>query len=266
MPTGTRTTAAGRTFDNAADDIKDASFAAGNGFTQADFDWAKRELLLELRWLGQVNNYIGKLSKPFAFQGSTLTTWAKLGEIVASVKAVGGVPDDNTTEATIGNVVKHLGGFGPLIFPGSAIVIGSIAAIYGAAADIAALNKQGAPSDDEFKTRADRLQGDLVARLVSTQDTLAEMTKVIAADYEKLKTVGTFGGCVATDEGCPREWQFTEPDRRSATRVLQASIESSAYQSLVPAKFTAFKLPLSPNRDGKKFQCTGTSAFGSGQF
>ncbi len=245
----------GKTFDNADEDIKALKYAPTTRFSEADFDWAKRELRLELRWLGQVNNYIGKLSRPFAFQGSTQTTWAKLGEIVTEVKNAGEVASEDKTEATIGQVFKHVAAFAPLIFPASAVTIGWIAGIYGVMGDLVSLSVKGEPSNAEFETRADALQGEFVNRLVSVQDTLGEMTKVIASDYEKLKTVGTLGGCVSTAESCPREWQFSDPDRRRVTQALQVSLESAAYQSLVPARFDAWRLPVSKNQDGQNFNC-----------
>jgi len=75
----------------------------------------------------------------------------------------------------------------------------------------------------------------------------SRLAYTIAADYDKLRTVGV---CASPDPNdwpsCPfdhADWQFTQSDQAAAAEGLLPASEIWAYGQLLPAKYTAWRLP-----------------------
>jgi hypothetical protein len=119
-------------------------------------------------------------------------------------------------------------------------------AIYEMVSDLVEIN--GAPAEDQFQARADELGAKLVERLDAAQAMLdRELPNVIAEDYDKLKTVGQ---CTSSDPQVWRlcrfnhsSWEYTQDDQTYAAVRPRTELTIAAYGSLLPAKYTAYRLP-----------------------
>ncbi len=116
---------------------------------------------------------------------------------------------------------------------------------------------EGEPVEDEFSVKVGGAGKALVDRMTAAEKYLStDVPAVIASDYEKLKIVGSCGA--ATKEGraeCPFDasnWQYTADDQTHAAAGLLRGSKVAAYGALLPAKYKAWRLPLSKNKTANK--------------
>jgi hypothetical protein len=230
---------------DAATRIGKLDYAQGPDFTDADLVWAKAELQREIGWLISAHRYLDNLSTPFA--KGQLQSWADFQQIANSIRDKVGVSIDEKIHANSRAVFNGIRALVDVIPGPQAKAVEAANAIYEMVAGLVEIN--GAPADDDYQARADQLGVTLAERLSAAQGLLdRQLPNVISSDYEKLKAVGECTSSNPQDwANCPfdhGDWQYTQDDQASAAKRLRPQLEVSAYGSLLPAKYTAYQLPL----------------------
>ena len=212
------------------------------GVTQADFDWAKQELVTEIGWLVDAHSYIETLAAPYA--QTALQSWADLGAVAAEINTdVKAAPEDKVglIAGAIFDGVRELAGALPVV--GEAFE--AVNAVYDAALEVTEIADSGESPQDEFETTVAKAGDDLADRLRDAQDTLTRgYADVVASDYGKLRTVAACGSNVVAE--CPEdpdEWQITQDDQVHTGEGLRASLRNTFYGSLLPAKYKLWAIP-----------------------
>jgi hypothetical protein len=219
------------------------TYAGGNDFSAADLDWAKAELQREIGWLENVHSYLENLSEPFS--KTQLQNWAAFEQISNTIRDQVGVGADQKTTAA-GQALWA--GFRQILaaIPEAGHAFHAADAIYETVMKFVEIAHE--PAEDEFQTKASELGVALADRLTATQDMLTrQIPNTIAADYAKLKTVGS---CTSTDPkdwpACPfdhADWQFTQDDQANAAKALVPGMKIWAYGSLLNARYNLYRLP-----------------------
>lgn len=210
-----------------------------------DFDWAKNELVKEIGWLQSTHSYLNKLS--LAYGQLQLNAWAQLDKISQDIRAKF-VSTDLRAFVRAKEFIKLVRGIaGALPKVGEGAKIAN--EIYAFAMD-GAETSDGKPAGDDFDAAAKDVGVDLAQRLFETQKTLNEqMPNVIAADYQKLKTVGACASSLtAVQADCPAaytpsDWKYEQADLNAAENTLPDQLNVGFYKALLPARYTLYRLP-----------------------
>ena len=232
---------------------------AGNGFNEDEFKSARNELVQEINWVGDVRAYLKDLSSPFADNG--LSSWANLTTITDRVKDALKPPDHRIQMLVldIAGGVLSIGG----VAAGPVVEFVSVA--YETTLQYLTQDRDGGDAET-ITGNANELAARLVSSLQDAQAGFRNMGNIIVSDYDKLKTVGTLGGCSSTSANCPPEWQFSQRDQQQASAAAYKSIESEFTQELMRLAFPAYTLNprgnhRAPNgqvsNDAKDFPCFG---------
>jgi hypothetical protein len=232
------------------------------GVSQADFAWAKRELVQEITWLEAEHAYIESLAAPY--QGTQLKSWADLQLIADQVNTQVKASGANKTEAITSDIfdlVREL----TAVIPKVGEAFEAINQIYDFALELAE-TLSDEPAGEPFSTTVAKTGKDLIDRLDAAYDMLTiRYANVIAADYGKLRRVGT---CGALDKQCPddtAEWQITSDEQTAIGLGLRGGLKSEFYAALLPAKYTLWAIPdHDNNRDARKW--VGQGALDVGEF
>jgi hypothetical protein len=235
-----------KTWGDVSDAIKALPYPSGTltGFTQDDLTWAQGELRQEISWLETVHSYVNALAKPFSDQ--SLGSWADLQKIANDINTkVGDAGDERIhmqTEALF-DFLLDIGEEVPVI--GKAVAAES--KMYRAV--MAQVYLQNEPALDDFPASVGEAGKLLADRLTAAQTQLTtQYANAIVSDYARLKTVGSCASVIASDwAGCPFDhsgWQYTQDDQRNAAVGLRDSAQVQAYGALLPAKYTAWTLPV----------------------
>jgi hypothetical protein len=221
-------------------------------FTKDDLEWAKTELAGsrkdpaqvggEIRWLEETHDYMEELATPVMRNANG--AWGLMSEAVAEIQSHVDATKDHSVEAkTTGAIFRFavgLGGFLPEVGEG----FYAFADIYDLAQGLLEIDGEPA-TEDTFPSTAGKLANDLATRFQGARQALVEqLPNVIAADYGKLKTVGS---CAMLDAAkCPydvRDWQYTQANQDQAQAALTDGTKLWAYAQLLPAKYQVFALP-----------------------
>ena len=231
-------------------DLRAQQYPQGQPFSQADFDWAKEELITEIGWLEAEHAFLSSLAQPFAH--GALESWAALQSVATDVNTqVGTAPEDKVRQSVLAIFNAALEAGGELPEP-AGTVIGIVGTIYHLAAELTSINSAGIEdAAAQFQVRVADLGKEFAARLQDAQDMLmTQYANVIASDYGRLRLVGE---CAQGHQaGCPNDpalWQFTQEDQRVAANDLQYGALATFYSALVGAKYTVYDLPVSPFGD-----------------
>ena len=232
---------------------------AGNGFSEDEFKSARNELVQEITWVGDVRAYLKDLSSPFADTG--ITSWANLTTITDKVKDALKPPDQRMQMLVLDVVggVLSIGGVagGP--------VVEFVSVAYETTLQYLTQDRDGGDAET-ITGNANELAARLVSSLQDARAGFRNLGNIIVSDYDKLKTVGTLGGCSSTSANCPPEWQFSQRDQQQASAATYKSIESEFSQELMRLAFPAYTLNprgnhRAPNgqvsNDAKDFPCFG---------
>jgi len=209
-------------------------------FTAADLAWAHNELALEIGWLENANRYMAKLSEPF---GQTqLKQWSAFESIASAIKDEVGVDNHEQLMARYQGLLDIAKGVLSYFGPGNP---GQI--VYGFA-EVIASTKDGAPYSEPFEVTAANLGTELADRLADQQRWIAaKIPDIVAADYAKLKTVGSCASVTADGwPSCPfdhNDWQFTQDDADAAAKAILPRMRVWAWGTLLHAKYNLYKLP-----------------------
>ena len=211
--------------------ISAVTYSSGNGFSQADFNSAKTELLKELGWVFKVRSYTTQLST--VFQQSGQPAWAQTHAIADSIYDSVKPPDNETTLGWFEFAEILLDLAGPLTDDASSEVAELLEFAvwaYGASAS-------GAPTYDEFAVAAHQLGAQLEQLAMSTQEAVSRMGDVVVNDYAKLSLVGQNALC-NPGPGCLEGWSFTGDDATQASADINRSIQRLAYEKVIPMAYT----------------------------
>jgi hypothetical protein len=227
--------------------------ARGRGderFSAADFDWAKNELSDEIDWLEAEHGYLATLAAPFA--EGTLDQWASLQAIAADVNTKVQTPPENKVLESALAILDFGLEVGKELPEPAGEVFGVVGALYHVATELTSINAAGTENAaEDFQSTVGELGKNLAARLRESQDTLTgQFANIVAADYQKLKTIGECAAGHAA--GCPEDparWQFTQNDQRLANQALQYGAQSAFYSALLGARYKVYDLPLPPEYD-----------------
>jgi hypothetical protein len=213
------------------------------GFTKADFTAAKAELLLELGWVGNVNDYIAQISQPFA--ANALTSWAAVQNIADTVKTDAD-PDAGQVGVNWLEITDAILGLIPLFGPEEQAATHTAHVIAGvgefALKAWGAAGEGGEPTDGEVTVEADRLGQEIMNQAQQAEATFQSLEDVILSDYQKLSTLGPHAGCNPTDSACPSVWAYSKQYDQYASANIYLGISQVAYLKLVPLGFRVFSL------------------------
>ena len=207
----------------------------GRGFTRAEFDDAQRELVQEMIWVGNVRAYLKNLAAPFAKE--VLTSWSNLTVITDKINEALKPPNDHTQMLVL-HVMTGLLNISGLIATKALEVT---AVTYETGLHFLA-REPGGDSESSITAGAHELADDLITRLQHAQNSFQGVGNIVVGDYEKLKTVGTLGGCSASAADCPAEWQFSQEDQAKAATAVYKSVEAEYDQSIMKLAFPAYVL------------------------
>ncbi len=238
-------------WDTISAEIAGQSYPSTKAFGPKAFSWAKTELEQEIYWLNSEHEYLDDRAKPF--NEATLKSWAELQTIATEIDKEVKAPDQ-TTKAQAAAVVDFavdLGKEVPLV--GKAIA--AEVAMYKLATEYATIG--GEPVEDPYPVKAAKVGKALVDRMTAAEHYLStEVPEVISSNYEKLKIVGSCGSPLVREQAaCPfkaSDWQYTSLDQTHAGEGLLRGSEVAAYGALLPAKYGAWRLPVSRHKEANK--------------
>jgi hypothetical protein len=226
---------------------------AAKGFDAADFLWARRELVQEIAWLRWTYAHLEKLAKPF--DSTEFQSWSKLQRIADEVENEVKASEEEKAEALASGVFEltlDIGEEVPLVGK----VVGAASAVYHFGMEVAKI--EGESAGDNFSVKVGRVGEEFTDRLAATQSLLIrQLPDAIASDYGRLKAIGTCSAPTRVDwAGCPFDheaWEYTQVDQETAAKSLLTSSEGAAYGAIVPAKYSAFELPIQTIRQATTF-------------
>ena len=235
-------------WQNVESAIRKLAPPSGEKFNDQDFAWAQDELQKEIEWLIDEHTYMEQRAKPF--YSHVLESWAGLQEIASQVDHEVQAPD-KTAEARAGAILNFALDIGEEI-PVVGKAVGASAAAYKLVTEYDKAGNE--PLESPFPVKASEVGKKLAERMSLAQDALTtDVPNAIAADYQKLKTVGECVDNTAPDHSeCPfkpKDWQFTPDDQKEAAEGLKKSSMVAVYGALLPVKYQVWKLP--PSRHEK---------------
>lgn len=208
-------------------------------FKRADFNIARKELTSELRWVGNVTEYLEKLEKPF--EEDVFKSWREVqtigDEIFHQSNAPGGAKVAFSVAQVTSMVLKIAG-------PLTAGISSSI----GAAIDLGVwafgATSGGAPTYADFSIEAHKIGATLSEEMEAAAETFSSMREVIVTDPQKLKKIGEEALCNPANPECEADFAFTAAERRRVGTDLSRSIQRVAWERLLPLKYKVYWLNL----------------------
>ncbi len=204
-----------------------------------DFDTVKAELTTEIGWVKKVYSYFSDLSSPFTGTAG-LKNYSGLEEIANTIK--GQFTPEITDQETSFNAFEL---FGTLIggIGAAAEIEDPLFGVLGYLFD-AASQFTDAPSTAQgpsvfaqrqtITTTADQIAADYASQMQTVADNYTLLAQMVVSDYDRLKLVAKYGGCVAGSPGCTPGWQFTVQDRNAASEQLEYNAKRTAWAGLMP--------------------------------
>jgi hypothetical protein len=214
----------------------------GQGFTQNDFTTVQQELETEIAWLINVMSYINGprgLSKPFT-QGA-LEDWAQVAAIAQDVDADIGTDDSDTATGSTLDVIGDVLDIAAVFVEEAEPELGLAAGALFIAADLADA-EDGTSGTDPVQASVANFGAALAQRFQDAQTSYERLQDIIVSDYGKLKTVGTLGGCSASDQNCPPQWQWTQESIDDASTALFVSTRRELYEAFIGLKYVAWNI------------------------
>jgi hypothetical protein len=205
-------------------------------FTEDEFEEAQETLAREMRWVGNVREYVDNLANPF--DQNIFKSWEAAQDIADEIYEEAHAGDSNVgvTWAQFVSIVLKLGGivtFGVTTELGLMMDLGIWAA---------GTVPSGEPTDVETKVRADEVGTNLANELRGAAQTLERLADIVVSDPSKLKLVGIEAGCNAADPDCNQNYSFSAKAKRRVSADVARSVERYAYERLLPLGFHVFNL------------------------
>jgi hypothetical protein len=208
------------------------------GVSARDFAAVQAALAQEIGWLINTRSYFASLTEPFA-QGSQVGL-TDVQQIVTDVTQAIAVPPAANAgisgwgiAADIFDAIDFFGG--EVEIPGAAL----FSALFNVAGSLSTSTQDGAPFVWRQKVQATGAQIATATALQLQQIAAGNrrVADIVVADYQKLKTVGTLGGCAPGTPGCAPAWQYTQPQQQATQDLLNISIKRKAWAGLMPAAY-----------------------------
>jgi hypothetical protein len=240
-------------FGTLSTELSDLRCTGGVDKCGPDYHGLKEELLKEFHWVGNVENLIDNLTKPYTTGGPLGPVDVKtiMTQIANSVKLP---PDHSATLQTLkifsGVMTVASAAAGPL-----GVAAKTVFGVLGAAATLEGYLLQGpdgSPADTLTGT-ADELTQKLTQQNIDYEEFINVMGETLTYDYGKLKTVGS---AIDNDPA----WKWTGDTTNNATTALSAGTRAAAWSGLLPAQWPGFNLVPGKNQtdsnDVTKFYCS----------
>jgi hypothetical protein len=194
-----------------------------------------------MRWVGDVRSYLTRLSAPFNAD-MKLSSWVDFKNVADDVEKALKPPDQRTTMLVL-DIIGGAVSIAALIPEAHAtsVAVETIAVAYETGLQYLTQDRGGA-DEDTITGNADKLGGELVKRMADAQKSFVNIGNILVSDYYKLSTVGKYGGCSPTAEGCKPEWQLQQSDQKLAAADVSKSIEAEFDQKLMGLAFPAWLL------------------------
>jgi hypothetical protein len=218
-------------------------YPAGQNFTKKDFATAKAQLLLELGYVGAVDDYVTQISQPFA--ANAMSSWATVKNIGDQV-ATDALPDEGQVSVNWLEITSSILGLIPLFGPEASAATHTAELLAGtgefALHAWGAASEGGEPTDQEITIESDKLAAEIQDQARQAQGTFQSLEDVIVSDWKKLSTLGPVAGCNPTDPNCPAEWAYSKSYGRVASANMYLGIARTAYLKLTPLGYRPFNL------------------------
>jgi hypothetical protein len=242
-----------------------------------DYATAADQLQQELLWVGKVRGYMTALAYPEheasdqAFGQATVLA----NELQKSMKEL------DEKQEIVANTLGFLASFAEVLAPGFSYntfeKITTVLEETYATLDLAEKglerSQDGARSESPTVSAAE-LATTLQSQQLSAAAAYGPMGDILIGDYDKLKEVGTYAGCVehsAASGGCPAgldEYSYTPTTMAQLTNTSLRAMARTIYGTLVPKTYGIWDTGLTraPKDPYDNFQCPndlGTSVFRS---
>jgi hypothetical protein len=251
----------GARWDDIKGDIRALQYpGSGHGFTAADFMAVQSELDTEIGWLINVMSYIGALSQPFA--QDALADWAQVAVIAQQIDQDVGTDDSDTAESSILETVGDVLDASSYLIDAAEPELGMAAAGLFLAADVADA-ENGTSATDPVSASVANFGAQLAQRFEDTQTSYERIQDVIASDYGRLRTVGTLGGCPASAQNCPAQWQWDGQSAEDASSSLLLTTRRQIYAAFMPLKYIYWDISAYGVTNANQIFCT-TGIHGEG--
>lgn len=201
----------------------------------SDFTDVQTEIENEILWLTNVIYYIGAVSKPFSDNG--LSSYADLQTLTNNIKQAITPPPAASTGIDGWKIFTDLAKVaGAIGFPGA----GLVASVINYAQDTYASGKGGPTTNFQNKVQdaADAIGLKIATQLGDAVSNGQRIVDIIAADYNKLSTVGQKAGCLSDDNpNCPPEWQFTQNQQTRASEAYMINAQRGIWGGMMAAAY-----------------------------
>jgi hypothetical protein len=257
--------------EHVREQLKGLRMPANAGFGAEDFDTARRQLLQELLWVGNVRSYLGQLSQPYlttiqqAFPAST--TLADRLETELNVAREEAEFSADWFEL-VESLLSFAGGFEGALAKEAAHIANFVLETATAAMEASRFGYESsfdgsAEIDDDRRLKADELAEALTRRAQQSISALERMGNAIVSDPTKLKEVGRYGGCTDCADGY-EEYGLVQADVTESVELASLSLERVLYGQLVTRSFPVWDTGLARDpRPYERFLCNGGYALNS---
>ena len=219
----------------------------GNGFTEPEFNAGRNELSQELNWVGNVRDYLDRLSKPFSQQA--LPSWANMTVITDDVTSAL-KPPDRSGEASIIEMWGKILEFATL---GGSEAVEVVAMLYSTASGFLTQERDGSPAT-EVRAESNKLAAELISRMLEVQKQFKAIGDIIVSDYGKLSVAGINALC-NPGPNCPTEWSFTSNDQARASVATFRGVEAEFDEALMKLSFPTWTLPAGSSQQASAYEC-----------
>jgi hypothetical protein len=219
-------------------------FQAGQGFSGAAFEKAKKDLYTELPLVKSVRLYMELLGKP---AGTGANAWQKAATIGAELKdLLEKLKEKSKAQSEYLSFLAELLEVGAL-FAGDPEVaelqkfIEAAAIAAEAGQTLWNTNYDGSETKPSIEVEADRLGEELVRQAMANEKSFTRFGDILVSDWSKLQVMGTYGGC--NPEGsCGKKGEYDElayepKMAQLAEKNTTLAFERELYSKLVPLAF-----------------------------
>ncbi|MGH2940737.1 MAG: hypothetical protein ACRDPE_21760 [Solirubrobacterales bacterium] len=219
-------------------------FQAGQGFSSAAFEKAKKDLYTELPLVKSVRLYMELLGKP---AGPGANAWQKAATIGAELKdLLEKLKEKSKAQSEYLSFLAELLEIGAL-FAGDPEVaelqkfIEAAAIAAEAGQTLWNTNYDGSETKPSIEVEADKLGEELVRQAVANEKSFTRFGDILVSDWSKLQVMGTYGGC-NPNGSCGKNGEYAElayepKMAQLAEKNTTMAFERELYSKLVPLAF-----------------------------
>jgi hypothetical protein len=210
------------------------------------FGLVKAELNSEFGWMGKLESYVSNLSAPFGYSG-TAPVFTAVNTATQAVEGALPLPPENPASLngfSIADSILGIAGeiLGAADFEVSAPVVGVTGYVFGLWGEFSGDTNDSATATfaqrNTVEAAGAKIGGAVADRLQAVSGGSVAMTDAIASDYARLKTVGTYAGCVPDNPpnaSCPVGWDLTRAASTATKDAFILSARRAAWAGLLSA-------------------------------